>query len=118
LPLYILLELYLFSISKSFECKKDQETKQAKVYDFITSREFCRRLESLDKDNSEMITIQDKEEKDHQTLWKKRKAIVQRSRNTHIAISSEIDAIIHGHMPVGSKTNFAEDLQNDNDDER
>ena len=59
---------------------------------FITSREFCRRLESLDKDNSEMITIQDKEEKDHQTLWKKRKAIVQRSRDTYIAISSDTDA--------------------------
>jgi hypothetical protein len=42
-----------------------------------------------------MITIQDKEEKDHQTFWKKRRAIVQRSRGTHIAISSEIDAIIH-----------------------
>jgi hypothetical protein len=70
----------IIEISKSFESKKDQETKQARIYDFITSREFCRRLESLDKDNSEMITIQDKEEKDHQTLWKKRKALVQRSR--------------------------------------
>lgn len=42
----------IIEISKSFESKKDQETKQARIYDFITSREFCRRLESLDKDNS------------------------------------------------------------------
>jgi uncharacterized protein involved in propanediol utilization len=66
-----------------------------------------------------MITIQDKEEKDHQTLWKKRKTIIQRSRGTYIAISSEIDAIIHGQLPVGSgvasETNSAEDLQDDND---
>lgn len=62
-----------------------------------------------------MTTIQDKEEKDHQTLWKKRKAIVQRSRGTYIAISSEIDAVIHGQLPIGSKTNPAEDLQDGND---
>ena len=60
-----------------------------------------------------MITIQHKEEKDHQTLWKKRRAIVQRSRGTYIAISSEIDAIIHGQLPVGFKTTSAEDLQDD-----
>lgn len=53
----------IIEISKSFESKKDQETKQARIYDFITSREFCRRLESLDRDNSEMMTIQDKEGK-------------------------------------------------------
>lgn len=105
----------IIEISKSFERKKDQETKQARIYDFITSREFCRRLESLDKDNSEMTTIQNKEEKDHQTLWKKRKALVQRSRGTYIAISSEIDAVIHGQLPIGSKTNPAADLQDDND---
>lgn len=101
----------IIEISKSCQSKKDQETKQARIYDFITSREFCRRLESLDKDNSETIAIQDKEEKDHQTLWKKRKAIVQRSRGIYIAISSEIDAIIHGELPVGSKITSAEDLQ-------
>lgn len=109
----------IIEISKSFECKKDQETKQARIYDFITSREFCRKLESLDKENLEMITLQDKEEKDHQTLWKKRKAIVQRSRSIYIAISSEIDAIIHKQLPVRSKIASVslEELQNDNDDD-
>lgn len=105
----------IIEISKSSESKKDQKTKQARIYDYITSREFCRKLESLNKENSEEIAIQDKEEKDHQTMWKKRKAIVQRSRATYIAISSEIDAIIHGQLPVASKTNSPEDLKDDND---
>jgi hypothetical protein len=112
----------ILEISKISESKKDQETKQARIYNYITSREFCRRLESLDKCNLEMLTIQDKEEKDHQTMWKKRKAVVQQSRATYIAISSEIDAIIHGQSPPGSKTNSSEDSkegsEGDNDNER
>jgi hypothetical protein len=107
----------IIQISKSFESKKDQETKQARIYEFITSREFCRRLESLSNDNMEMRTIQDKEEKDHQTLWKKRKEIVQRSRSTYIAIESEIDAIIQGQLPEGSKSFSADELQDDNDED-
>jgi hypothetical protein len=103
----------IIQISKSFESKKDQETKQARIYEFITSREFCRRLESLNNDNMEMRTIQDKEEKDHQTLWKKRKEIVQRSKSTYIAIESEMDAIIQGDLPEGSLS--ADELQDDND---
>jgi hypothetical protein len=51
----------------------NQETKQARIYDYITNREFSRKLESLEKDNSEIITMQNKEEKDHQTMWKKKR---------------------------------------------
>jgi hypothetical protein len=94
----------IIEISKSCESKKHQDTKQARVYDYITSRDFCRKLESADADNSEMMAMQNKEEKDHQTMWKKRKAIVQRSRDSYIAISSEIDAIIHG-QPKDPNTN-------------
>jgi hypothetical protein len=48
--------------------EKDQYTKQARVYDYITSRDLCRKLESADADNSEMMAMQNKEEKDHQTM--------------------------------------------------
>jgi hypothetical protein len=94
----------IIEISKSSERKKDQDKKQARVYDYITSRDFCRKLESADADNSEMMAMQNKEEKDHQTMWKKRKAIVQRSRDSYVAISSEIDAIIHA-QPKDPNTN-------------
>jgi hypothetical protein len=86
----------IMEIAKNTESKKDRETKQARIYDYITNREFSRKLESLDKDNSEIIAMQDKEEKDHQTMWKKKKAIFQRWRGTYMTISSEIDAIIQG----------------------
>ena len=94
-----LLRNAIIEICKSSESKKDLESKQARIYDYILSREFSRKLESIDTYNSDMIRMQDKEEKDHLTLWKKRKAIIQRSRGTYIAISSEIDAIIHEQIP-------------------
>ncbi len=89
----------IIEICKISGSKKNIETKQARIYDYILSREFSRKLESIDADNSEMIALQEDEEKNHQTLWKKRKAIIQRAKGTYIAISSEIDAIIHEQIP-------------------
>jgi hypothetical protein len=82
------------------------------LLNYITSREFYRKLESLDKDNSEIISMQDKEEKDHQTMWKK--MILQRMTGTYISISSEIDSIIHGQLPVRFGMRLPNDLR-DND---
>jgi hypothetical protein len=108
----------IIEICKSSESKKNQETKQAKVYDYITSREFGRKLESLEKDDSEMTILQNNEEKDHQILWKKRMAIRKRLRSTYTAISSEIDSIIHGHHPIGSGDNSQEEGKtNDKDNQ-
>ena len=94
----------IIEICKNSESKKDQETKQSRIYSYITSREFCRKIESLDKINSDMISIQQEEEKDHQTIWKRRKALLQQSREKYTDISSEIDAIIHGQQSCEPQT--------------
>jgi hypothetical protein len=62
--------------------------------------------------------MQDREERDHQTMWKRRKAIIQQTRDRYIAISSEIDAIIHGQLPFGSKTSLSEQSEDDNGGQR
>ena len=49
-----------------------------------------------------MMKLQNKEEKDHQTMWKRRKAMAQNLRSTYTAISSDLDSIIRGHLPVES----------------
>jgi hypothetical protein len=43
-------------------------------------------------------------------MYKKKKAIFQRWRGSYIAISSEIDAIIQGQLPVSSENRLVEDL--------
>jgi hypothetical protein len=106
----------IIEISKSSDSKKNRETKQARIYDYITSREFGRKIESLERDNSEMTKLQNEEEKDHQTMWKKRKAIAQRSRSTYTAISSEVDSIIHGRLPVESEDDSREGVKNNKRD--
>jgi hypothetical protein len=107
----------VIEISKSSENKNNQETKQTRIYDYITSREFGRKLESLEKEDSEMMKLQNKEVKDHQILWKKRNAIMKRLRNTYTAISSETDSIIQGRLPVESEDN-SEEEGNDNDTDK
>jgi hypothetical protein len=55
-----------------------------------------------------MMNLQKKEVKDHQILWKKRDEIIKRLRFTYTAISSEIDSIIQGSLPVESQEDFKE----------
>jgi hypothetical protein len=109
----------IIEICKNSESKKDQETKQARIYSYITSREFCRNIESLDKINSNMISMQQEEEKDHQSLWKRRRALLQQSREKYTDISCEIDAIIHGRLSSEPQTTPIKNLEDiSNGDER
>jgi hypothetical protein len=45
----------IIEISKSTESKKDKENKQARIYHYITSREFSRKLESGELDNLQLF---------------------------------------------------------------
>ena len=76
-------------------CVQDQETVHRKLYDYIRGRDFCRQVESICATHEEMCKLQDKEEKDHKTLWKKREALQKQLRKTYIDISSGLDSIIH-----------------------
>ena len=60
-----------------------------------------------------MVNLQNKEVKDHQILWKKRDEIMKRLRSTYTAISSEIDSIIQGRLPVESHDGSQEYVYND-----
>jgi|SRR5215217_5122220 inactivated superfamily I helicase len=83
---------------------------------YIQWRELGRKIESLERDNSEMTKLQNEEEKDHQTMWKKRKAIAQSLRKTYTAISSEVDSIIHGRLPVEPGDKSQEGVKDDKRD--
>jgi hypothetical protein len=63
-----------------------------------------------------MMKLQNKEEKDHQTMWKKRKAMAQNSRNTYTTISSDLDSIIRGRLPVESEDSSQEGLKDNKRD--
>jgi hypothetical protein len=78
----------IIEISKTSASTQDQETKQRKIYDYIRGRDFRNQIESICSTHEEMCKLQDKEEKDHKTLWKKREALQKQLRKTYINISS------------------------------
>jgi hypothetical protein len=84
----------IIEISKQSSSKQDKETKQAKVYDYVRGRDFNRQIESICVIHDDMSKLQDKEEKDHKTLWKKREELHKQLRKTYIDISSGLDSII------------------------
>jgi hypothetical protein len=73
---------------------QDQETKQAKLYDYIRSREFYRQIEALCDTHTKMSDLLKKERKDHETLWKKREALLKQLLDAYIDIGSGIDTIM------------------------
>lgn len=83
------LRAAIIEISRSSDSRKNQETKQARIYDYITSREFGRKIESLERDNSELTKLQNDEEKDHHKMWKNNDNPAFRKSDISIGIRSD-----------------------------
>jgi hypothetical protein len=76
----------------SMSCKEEQN-KQSRLYNFIKSPEFNTLLESISKIYETKVQIQYEEEKQHNTLWKKRKKLDEQLRSIYLDISAGIDSI-------------------------
>jgi hypothetical protein len=63
----------IIEVSKLSTSKGDQKSKQSKLYQYIMSSEFSLLLEEILMTNEKLYKLQNKEEKDHQTMWKSRK---------------------------------------------
>ena len=83
----------IVEISKLAKSKKDQDAKQSKLYEYIISSEFSMILESFYKINEELLTLQTKEERGHETLWKTRKSLHAQLQKTSNDLSSGIESI-------------------------
>ncbi|MEX2192489.1 MAG: DUF2130 domain-containing protein [Nitrosarchaeum sp.] len=83
----------IIEISKLSKSKEDQKAKQFKLYEYIISPEFTMILETLSEINEKLFNLQNKEERDHQTLWKNRKDLHEQLVKTYNEISSGIESI-------------------------
>ena len=63
----------IIKISNYAKSKIEKESKEAELYDFITSDNFLGLLEENQFVYDNLIEDQEKEEKEHQTRWKKKK---------------------------------------------
>lgn len=84
----------IIDISKLSMSKKEQDIKQSILYDYIQSREFCSLMEEICHIYELNVKLQDDDEKNHRTLWNKRKAVNERLKNACISMSSGIDSIM------------------------
>ena len=84
----------IIEIGKLSASKQSQETKETRLYDYLTGREFSRRIESLCENHTRLVDLQTKEQKDHEIMWNKRSELHDQLINSYIDVSSQIDAII------------------------
>ena len=84
----------MIGIAKESSGKKYQLTKQAKLYDYIRSKDFARNLASISQSENRLSDLQDKEIRSHKTLWKNREETCENLTEAYTNISSRIDAII------------------------
>jgi hypothetical protein len=84
----------------------DQKSKQAKLYRYVMSSEFSMVMEEISTVNEKLYLLQNKEEKDHNTLWRTRKDLYEQLVNTHNDFTSGIESIIQTdvlEIPVEAK---------------
>ena len=78
----------------------DREGKQARLYDYIIGAEFASTVESIAAVQEQVAALQSKEERDHQTLWKTRRALHERQARLYADLSSGIESITHDGLSV------------------
>ncbi len=90
----------IIEISKLSKSKEDQEAKQSRLYEYIISGEFSMMLESLYAISGQLASIQTREEKDHETLWKTRKSLYGQLVKAANDLSSGIESITQKEITV------------------
>ncbi len=108
----------IIEICKISGNKIDLETKQARIYDYILSREFSRKLVSIDRDNSEMIAIQDKEDKELPNQQKERDFYLSDNeflKNKNCELNDECNSLL---AKIESQNKLLEITKNEIDKKR
>jgi len=71
--------------------------KTAKLYDYMTSDHCAQLLDQIAQRAEDVLDLDVKEKKTHESTWKQRGELVRSIERAHLDLSSEIDRIIGGH---------------------
>jgi len=83
----------IIKLSNHSKSKEEKESKEAELYDFIISDNFLGLLEENQFVYDHLIEDQEKEEKEHQTRWKKKKNGYKKLKDNMSLIRHKIDMI-------------------------
>ena len=104
----------LIEISRQAKSKEDRQCKQAKLYDYVRSKEFHSLIQDISDIHRKMFDLQNKEEKEHQKMWKERKSILDQLMKTGNEMESGIECIIQENI---AKTEADTDEEQPTDEE-
>ncbi len=75
------------------ESQDDRDSKEATLYDYITSQEYLRQLERVREVREKIDAMQIKQEAGHKKMWKERKDLSEHLSDIYTEISSEVKSI-------------------------
>ena len=93
IPIVKLIRQEIIKIEKYAKSQIEKESKETELYDFITSDNFLGLLEENQFVYDHLIEDQEKEEKEHQTRWKKKKSEYMKLKENMSLIRHKIDMI-------------------------
>jgi hypothetical protein len=89
-----MLRRYLVQLSTLRLGNEQRARKTSELYDFIRSEICGRMFDTMDSHAADLIRLQEKERREHETLWKRQEALYRTLRRTSADMRSEIDRII------------------------
>ncbi len=89
-----LIRRALIKISNLNADFKNQDLIQGKLFGYIRSSEFTNQVQKIYDLHKELYSIQDKEERAHNILWKDRKQLYETLKRIYLSISSSVESVL------------------------
>ena len=94
----------LIEIHRHASSATDRTSKETRLYEYVMSQKYHRTISDLSQIHESLDALQKKEEKQHQTLWKERKSVVDQLLGTTSDIETEIESIVGSGEETSPKT--------------
>jgi len=105
-PVVSIMRQASIEISRQSGSMLDQQTKEAKIFDLVRSREFNRDIEAICEIHQKISNLLKKDRKHHETSWKEEEKIQKHLMDTYVPVRSSIDAIIHPEPAIDNQNNL------------
>ena len=74
--------------------ERERDSKEVMLYEYIRSQEFTSRMERISRIETQCNLLQDKEEKEHEKMWRDRKGCISQLEHEQMEISLRIQGIL------------------------
>lgn len=89
-----LLRKHLIQVHTLRLSNTDRAKKTAALYEFITSKRCADQLEAIDTHSEDLLVLQEKEKRAHESTWKQQGALIRSIQKIRADLCNDIDSII------------------------